>query len=96
MGESCTSGSARGARGISRPYRNQGPNPAVEDGVALENPGRVGQRIQMVLLRQSGMTQPRNCECDACVAEHSQPRAMTTAASRRSSPRRMAAATTRT
>ena len=36
----------------------QGPNPAVEDGIALENPAAQRQRIQMVLLRESGMTQP--------------------------------------
>ena len=38
-------------------------------------PAAQRQRIQMVLLRESGMTQPRDCGSDGRVAEHGEPRA---------------------
>jgi Winged helix-turn helix len=37
---------------------HQGPGPAVENSVAIENTPEQRQRIQMVLLRKSGLTQP--------------------------------------
>ena len=37
---------------------HQRPGPAVENGASMENTGEQRQRIQMVLLRESGMTQP--------------------------------------
>jgi hypothetical protein len=37
---------------------HQRPDPTVENGAAMEIPPEQRQRIQMVLLRKSGMTQP--------------------------------------
>ena len=41
---------------------HEAPNSAVEDGIALENAEAQRQRIQMILLRESGMTQPAIAE----------------------------------
>ncbi len=40
----------------------QRPSPSVEDGAAMERDPPRRQRIQMVLLRESGMTQPAIAE----------------------------------
>ena len=37
---------------------HQGPGPAVKNSAAIKNTAEQRQRIQMVLLRESGMTQP--------------------------------------
>jgi len=40
---------------------HQEANPATENSAAVEIPAAQRERIQMVLLRESGMTQQRSC-----------------------------------